>query len=226
MKLHNSIFAILIISSQNILAQRSIHEKAYAKDNHIKSKTGWSVTYYEGGPSLPFENGYIEYDKNGNVIKVIEKWKKGTRLYKVKNFSYDKNERLNKAATSYVFDGFKEAELQLAFDENGRVIKKEFQRPVEGYWHEETIKYDKNGNVLEIAWWNEDGTQSEGTHKMTFEYERGKIVREVSHKPGDSLFVTVEYFYAPDGRHIESQFYGYGEEQKRYMITTYKYEYY
>lgn len=146
---------LLIINTLSINAQ----SKKLIRNNKITSLFS-NITIYENGKEINYKDGYVVYDKNGNIIEETEYFSNGSiKSKKTYKYNYDKNKveeieydgktkSTTKTINSYDSDGNKISEVILG--DNDKVLKKIIYIYDNKGLRKEKKTFDENNKLISV----------------------------------------------------------------------------
>jgi len=162
------------------------------------------------------------YDKKGKIIKKLIFDEDGTLSTK-EIYHYDVKEKLIEMI--YIFEGKEIArwDYSYEYDEIGNEIKFT-DKSIEGtFERKEIIKYDKNGNILEVDVFTDKNTRVQFGAKIKNEYNHyNNLIKVKEYMDDGSLSYTTTFKYDEGGDLIEKYSYS---EWSDYLNLKFKYEY-
>jgi antitoxin component YwqK of YwqJK toxin-antitoxin module len=252
-RISSALTLALLLSSAAAAQEKSAREKANLigpvrsvrtqstsyTDETLKQSTGTkqkdAVTYDQNGNEIERiiydDYGYYvgkevrTYDSKGNLIESIVSEPKGE--LERRTFTYE-NGKLRSIVTH---DPKSKTELRQvnSYGKDGLLLE-------EKYFASQTAlgktvyKYEQNGNVAEVAFYNPNGAKTSGSigpclgaHRLTYFYdEQRKAVKVVAYEPNGDLKQSWQYSYNSKGETTESTRESAWSKEK--YVYTYEYD--
>ncbi|MGD1843786.1 MAG: hypothetical protein ACFB10_00150 [Salibacteraceae bacterium] len=209
----------LLMVGWDTYGQQSAFEIEYLKRLGVKTRTGYINNYVDGKPQRDCVKTIERYNPQGQLEQYTD-YRKCGEVYMVFNYQYNAAGKVTSGDMQFMTVSSAPLPFTFTFDEQGRVTHKMVQKPERGFYQNEKLSYDADGNITRVDYLDAEGQIIEGSVSIVHEFSNGRISGFNFTLPQAQGSSRAEFEYDTEGRLITTRYY-----QSEQLVQTLTYEY-